>query len=289
MPSDPGPTVRRRQLGAVLRRYREDAGMTVSDVAGHLLCSATKISRIETAQRNPTLRDVRDLCDLYRISDAVVRQQLMTMAQESRQRAWWQAAGLEPALETLIGLEGSATTIREFETSAFPGLIQTRPYADAMLANWHPAGSPQRERAVELRMRRQEILTGDQSPRLEIILDEAALRRLVGGPDVMREQLRHAIELSERAAITLRVVPFSAGAHQGMNSGFILLDFSNPVESPILEFLPPVVYVEGLAGELYLDQIGDVERYARAFENLTAQALPTSETVKLIRKIVHEL
>lgn len=290
MPGDPGPMVRRRQLGSALRRYRGQAGMTVNNVAERLLCSPTKISRIETAQRNASLRDVRDLCDIYGISDEKVREQLMDLARGSRERGWWwQDSNLDPALETLIGMEGSAYALSEFEPLALPGLVQTRDYADAILNTWLPDDPAGRELAVDVRMKRQKLLGADSRPVIHVVLDEAALRRVIGDPTVMRKQLEHLIDLVSGSTISLQVIPFLAGAHLGMSNGFTILEFSQSKILAADPAIPAVVYAETLTGGVYFDQSAIVQAYVEAFTRLRAQALTVDESFVLLRAVTREL
>jgi len=288
MPGDPGPVVRRRQLGAALRGYRLEAGKTVKDVAEHLLCSQAKISRIETAQRNASLRDVRDLCDLYGISDAQVREELMGLARGIRERAWWNEEDLDPALETLIGMEGSATNIKEFEPLALPGLLQTRDYAEAILAVYLPDDQLGQKTAVDIRMRRQQILE-DRSPvTISVVLDEAALRRPVGGVAVMRRQLEHLLHLIEMQVVEIRAIPFSAGAHVGISGGFTILEFARPTSPAAEPIVPAVVYFESFYSGTYLDQPAAVQEHLAAFSKLQNQALNNRETLELVKSMLHE-
>jgi transcriptional regulator with XRE-family HTH domain len=284
MPEDPGPMVRRRQLGSTLRRYRNDAGMSVKEVAELLLCSPSKISRIENAQRNATLRDVRDLCNIYGIINEARQKELMLLARESRERGWWQDSNLDPALETLIGLEGAAKKVKEYESLLVPGLLQTRDYAQAILSAFHP-GDPiiRQPAAADVRIRRQQILAGESRPDFNVVLDEAALHRAVGGKDVMRLQIEHLINMAESAVVQLQVIPFSTGAYIGMINGFTILSFAE-VTQPIEEsIVPTVVYVEGATGDTYHDRPGEVEQFVDAFARLHEQAMSPSDTLKLLR------
>jgi transcriptional regulator with XRE-family HTH domain len=282
-PVDPGPMVRRQQLGSALRQYRTAAGLSVKEAAEGLLVAPSTITRIEKAQRNAALRDVRALCDLYGISDPAVRAQLMDLARGSRARGWWQDAPLSQALKTLIGMEGSADTIREFEILAIPGLVQTREYANAVSAAYYPDSPELWKSVVEARMKRQEILERDSPPALEIVLDESATRRIVGSRTVMREQLDHLIRVSEQAIAEIRVIPFSAGAYVGMDSGFVILTFGLPSLLSNGRTTPAVVYVETLDGSAYLDQPASVQKYLQAYEVLTAAALDRDDSFDLLR------
>jgi transcriptional regulator with XRE-family HTH domain len=276
----PGPTVRRRQLATELRRFRREAGLSVTDVAHRLLCSPSKISRIETGRRSATLRDVRDLCQMYGITNAA-REALMTMARESRQAGWWEQWTVDPATETLIGLEGSAATIREFALAAVPGLLQTRRYAESILSMVTGPGT-ERAHAVELRIERQRILREANGPEYDVVIDEAVLHRQVGDTGVMDEQLNHLIETAQLPNVQLRVMPFIAGAHPGLGSSFTMLDFRQRPDFQEAE-MSPVLYVEGLAGEPHIKQGIDFERHLKAFEVLENISLSHSLSVQAIQ------
>lgn len=278
MPGGGNPTVRRRELGALLRRYRQAAGLSGKDVTERLLFPVGKISRIEAGQRGATRRDVRDLCDLYGITDEAVRERLMTLAQESRQPGWWNRYGLDPTYQTFVGLEAEAEAISEYQSSTVPGLLQTREYARAVLGVWRPTDTAeQREQTVNSRLERQRLLTRGKPPEFRVVLDEAVLRREVGGPAVMRAQLQRIVQLSELPSVTVQVLPFEAGAHPGMDSIFILLDFADPI--------PSVVYVDGLIGQVYIEQPDDVMRYREVFTDLSRCALDPARSRDLVNRV----
>ncbi len=283
MPDDPGPLVRRRQLGTALRQYRLAAALTVTEVASRLLVAASKISRIENAQRNASVRDVRDLCDIYGITDDSIRDQLMELARGSRERAWWQDMNLVPAMQTLIGIEGSARQIREFEALVVPGLLQTRAYAEAITPAHLFDDQAMRHGIIDARMRRQEIFDQETPPDVDIILDESVLRRVVGGLTVMREQIGHLIKLAETPCIRLRVIPFAAGAHASMTGGFTILEFAPPDVPAVTQSLQSVAYVETLDGSTYHDQPEMLAQYGEAFMALSRQAVGEEDSVQLLR------
>jgi transcriptional regulator with XRE-family HTH domain len=247
------PVLRRRELGALLRALRTERGMTVEQVADSLLCSPSKVSRLETGQRGASQRDIRDLSDLYQV-DPAQREHLERLARQGRGQAWWQPYGLP--YETYVGLEAAATCISDYEPGVFPGLLQVPDYARAI----HEAAMPKLgpaviEQRIEVRLVRQAVLTRQEPPppQLEAIMDEAVLHRRVGGPGVMSAQLDRVIEASGLPNVTIRVLPFEAGAHPALDSTFILLEFEE-------ESLPGVVYVEGLVGHLYPERSQDVQR-----------------------------
>jgi transcriptional regulator with XRE-family HTH domain len=277
--------VRRRQLGTTLRQHRLAAALTVSEVASRLLVAPSKISRIENAQRNASVRDVRDLCDIYGITDDSIRGQLMELARGSRERAWWQDPSLAPAVQKLIGIEGSARQIREFEALVVPGLLQTRAYAEAITPSRLFDDEAMRHGILDARMRRQQIFDQERPPDIDIILDESVLRRVVGGQAVMREQLGHLIKLAGTPCITLRVIPFAEGAHASMTGGFTILEFAPPDIPAVTQSMQSVAYVETLDGSIFHDQPEMLTQYSEAFTALSGQALSEDDSVQLMRAV----
>ncbi|ONH24991.1 helix-turn-helix domain-containing protein [Pseudofrankia asymbiotica] len=258
MPSTPGPTVRRRRLGAELRRLREAVELTVDEAGDHIHRSGPTISRMEAGQFRFVPRNVAELLDLYGVTDEDQRQALLALAKESRKPAWWHSYGdIVPRwFQIYIGLEAEASTVATFESLLVPGLLQTADYARAVIRAASPAmPAAEIDRAVELRLTRQKVLTNDPPLDLWAIMDEAAIRRHVGGPDTMRRQLDRLIALSEQPGITIQVVPFAAGAHAGMISNFTLLGF------PDTDGAPETVYIEAPTGSLYLEKPAEVRRY----------------------------
>lgn len=269
------PTVRRRELGANLRALRTDAGLTVEQVAERLLCSQSKISRLETGHRGASQRDIRDLCNLYRVVDEAVRDRLMVLAREGKEQAWWQPYDLPYA--TYVGLEAAAVSISDFESGVFPGLLQTPGYARALHEGAFPPASPEViDERIEVRTRRQQILEREDPVRLAVVMDEAILHRVVGGPAVMAEQLGHVIVACQQDNVSIQVIPYSAGAHPALDSTFTVLEFPPPV--------PGVVYVEGLAGQIYLERPSEVERYQQIFAQLTVIAMSPEKSLELMAK-----
>jgi transcriptional regulator with XRE-family HTH domain len=271
------PTVRRRELGALLRAMRTEAGMTVEQVAEALLVSPSKISRLETGQRGASARDIRDLLALYGVTDAGLREHLSMIAREGKQQAWWQPYDLPYA--TYVGLEAEATVISDFESGVVPGLLQTSDYARAVHEAVMPRLSPAViEQRIEARRTRQSILTrDDEPPKLRAIADEAILHRVVGGPAVMAAQLDHVIQVCERPNVTMQVIPYAAGAHPALDSTFILLTFAPP--------MPGVVYVDGLVGQVYLERPQDVQRYTQIFDRLLTFSLGEQASLDLMAKV----
>jgi transcriptional regulator with XRE-family HTH domain len=268
------PTVRRRELGALLRAMRGEAGMTVEQVADALLVSPSKVSRLETGHRGASPRDIRDLCNLYGVTDPAQRDHMAVLAREGKEQAWWQPYDLPYA--TYVGLEAEATSISEFGW-VIPGLLQIPEYARAM----HEGAMPRLSTAVidqriEVRETRHAILTRDDPPQFSAVVDEATLHRVLGGPAVMAAQLDHVVEACAQPNVSVQVVPFSAGAHPALDSTFTLLEFALPV--------PGVVYVEGLVGQMYLERPQDVARYTQIFERLRTLALSQQQSLDLLAK-----
>ncbi|WP_330175233.1 helix-turn-helix domain-containing protein [Streptomyces sp. NBC_01498] len=282
MASSVNPTVRRRRLGQELRRLRELKGMTAEEVAERLLVSQSKISRLENGRRSISQRDVRDLCGVYEVEDARLVESLMQMAKDSRQQGWWHAFGDIP-YSVYIGLETDAASLRVYEPQVVPGLLQTRGYAEALITGALPESSPADvDKRVSVRVRRQErVNTPDQPLRLWAVIDESALRRVVGGKVLMREQLEHLVELSQLPHVTVQVLPFGMGAHPGISGHYAILEFPEATDSS-------VVYIEGVTSDLYLEKANDVQKYSVMYEHLRAQALNAEQTREFIAEIAKE-
>jgi transcriptional regulator with XRE-family HTH domain len=269
------PTVRQRELGKRLRVLRNQHGLTVEDVAEKLLCSATKISRLETGARRPSLRDVRDLSGLYGVDEATSAA-LMDLARGAREQGWW-TQYLDLNLDPYLGLEQDATAITSFTTFYVPALLQTEAYTKAIIASIAPKMNPDilRQR-VEVRMRRQQRLQEDDPPRYRVLLDEAVLHRVIGSPEIMAAQLAKVLEAQERGKVTVQVVPFKAGAHVAQDSNFILFEFGERSS------LSPVIFVEGLTGNQYLEKSAEIVRYREAIDSLRDAALPPRDSVQRV-------
>ncbi|MET7610918.1 helix-turn-helix domain-containing protein [Streptomyces seoulensis] len=277
MASNVNPTVRRRRLGQELRKLRELKGMTAEEVADRLLVSQSKISRLENGRRSISQRDVRDLCGVYEVEDQKMVDSLMEMARDSRQQGWWHTFGDIP-YSVYIGLESAAQSLRVYEPQLVTGLLQTRAYAEALVRGALPETSTAEiDKRVKVRMRRQERVTDESTPlRLWVVLDEAALHRVVGSKLIMREQLEHLIELSNLPHVTVQVLPFEVGAHPGLNGQYAILEFADAADSS-------VVYLEGVTSDLYLEKAPDVQKYAVMYEHLRAQALPVEQSQQFIQ------
>jgi len=276
VPEARSPAVRRRELGALLRELRTESGLTVEQVADRILCSPSKISRMETGHRGATLRDIRDLCELYGVADPGRRELLTTLAREGKQQGWWQSYDLP--YSKYVGLEAEAVSIRGYQSSVIPGLLQTANYARAS----HEGAIPRLdadviEQRVAARLIRQELLTKESPPHFSEVLDEAALHRHVGGVDVLYEQLTSLIEACELPSVTVQVVPFAVGAHPALENNFKILELAPPS--------PSVIYTEGLAGSFYLERSEDIEHYGVVFEHLTRLAITPTETIDFIKSV----
>jgi transcriptional regulator with XRE-family HTH domain len=270
------PTGRRRRLAAELRRLREEAGLTIDQVAEVLECSQSKVSRIETGQVSATPRDVRDMLALYRVPDTQ-REAMVQIAREARQPGWWQKFGDVPdGVPAYVGLETAATSIDVYMSLIVPALLQTADYARAVIGAVRP-DLPEAEidRRVELRLRRQVLLGQDNPPALRVLLDDTVLRRPVGGESVMAAQRRRLLKDAARPAVTLQVLPVGAGAHAGMDGPFTIFGFPAAAERD-------VVALDSAADALYLEGPEDVARYRRVFELLQPAALTPEASAERI-------
>lgn len=275
-----GPTVPHRILMMELRRMREIAGMTLADVGARLTWSHSKLSRLETGDRRIQLGDLDRLLDLYGVTGDR-REVLVTMALESRQKGWW-----DPYSDVLRGrfpgLEAGASAIRIFEPLLVPGLLQTRDYIRTIVKVPRPDTTDDDvDRRTQARILRQALLSRMDSPELSLVLDEAVLRRTVGGPAVMREQLRRLATEADRPNVTIQVVPFTAGAHPGMSGSFWLLTFPPPARE--------VVYIEHELGDLYLEEREEIAQYRMLYDALRATALDPDESKALIADAARNL
>lgn len=279
------PTVRRRRLGQELRRLREAAGVTVETACGPLRCSTSKISRMENGRVPIRPRDVGDLLDLYGVTDPGRREALLGLARDSRKRGWWHTYNdVVPAwFEVYIGLEGDASSISVYEAQLVHGLLQTADYARCVIRADDPEiPDADVERMVTLRLSRQARLNTPDAPSLWVILDEAVLRRPVGGPEMMAAQLEHIAKAAELPTVTIQVLPFAVGAHAGLGSSFAVLAFADEGDTD-------VVYVEEATSSLYFERAADIRRYRRKLDHLMASALPPEQSTEMIFKIVEEM
>ena len=276
----PSPTVRRKRLGIELRRLRERAELTCEDVGQRLECSGTRISRMETGRISVRPGDVRELLEIYGVSGAEA-DSLVQLAREARRKGWWHTYGrvLPTWFEAYIGLESEAVRLRDFQSLVMPGLLQTEDYARAVLrAAPHAGSSAEIDRQVALRMERQKVLSQAAPPDVWVVLSESVLRVHVGGPAIMRAQLRQLADVAERPNITLQVLPFATVAHVHPVSPFTMLEFSDAAD-------PAVVYLEHLTGSLFLENEDEVRRYRVIFDHLRAESLGTGQSAGLIAQV----
>lgn len=284
MSDSQSPTVRRRRLGMELRRLREASALMIEDVAKHLECSMSRVSRIETGKSVARIRDVRDMLDLYEVGDETQREQLLTLAKEAQQRGWWTEyeSVLSAGLDTYVGLEASAASIRSFQTHLVPGLLQTEEYSRALIRVGRPTESPANiDRMISLRRRRQTMLAESGTLEMWAVLDEAVLRRPIGGHAVMRAQLTRLLEADELPSVTIQVLPFTRGAHPGLGGAFTIIGFPDPTDLD-------VVYVDSPAGNIFLEKDKDVRRHTTWFDHLRAAALPPDESADFIAAVADE-
>jgi transcriptional regulator with XRE-family HTH domain len=272
------PTTRQRELADRLRELRVDKDLTVESVAASLLVSASKISRLETAVRRASPRDVRDLCLLYGVSNDE-RDRLMALAAQALETSWYQDAAIDAVYGTYIGLELAASDISNFQGFMVPGLLQTPEYARALLDGLRPPGQLTAENIDEMisvRVRRQEVLAGNTPPRIHAVLDAAAVHKPIGGAAVMAAQIGRLLDLGSMPTITIQIVPREAGSYPGLDGRFCVLRFAD-------QAVRDTVYIEGLLGELFLDKDSDVARYLEIFQYLAESvALDEPESRRLL-------
>jgi transcriptional regulator with XRE-family HTH domain len=277
---DEGPTLRRRRLGSELKRCRERAGLTQEAVSRHFEWHAAKVTRIETARVAVTPRDVKDLLALYGVADDEYRDALMTMARLSKQRTWWTDYRDIMRPGNFVGMEAEASTARVWEPIVLPGLLQTEGYMRALMRTGRPTDSAESiDRRVTLRLTRQGRLTAEQPLQTFAIVDESVLRRVIGGTEVMRDQLQRLVEAAQLPNVNFKVLPFDAGEHPFMGGSVALLEFPETAHMD-------VVYLEGLAGDYYEEQPSEVARYRDEFDRLGARALDPHSSVKMIKGLL---
>jgi transcriptional regulator with XRE-family HTH domain len=279
VPFDEGPTLRRRRLGSELKRCREQAGMTQEQVSKFFEWHAAKVTRIETARVAVTPRDVKDLLTLYGVQDDEYREALMALARLSRERTWWTDYRDLMRPGNFVGLEAEASWARVWEPIVLPGLLQTAAYMRALMTVGRRADTPESvDRRITLRLRRQDRLTGGNPLNLWAIIDESVVRRIVGGPAVMAEQLQRLLDAGESTNVTIQILAFTAGEHVFLGGSAALLEFPERAHAD-------VVYLEGLAGDYYEEQPQEVERYRQEFERLADNALPADATAAMIKRL----
>ena len=276
-PKKPTRTLRMRRLAAELRRLRESADLSREDVTEATRINASTLYRIESAQARPQIRTLHTLCDLYRVGDGT-RNELLALTKDSGKQGWLETYPSElPAEYTnYILFESEARTVRNYESLFVPGLLQTEDYARAVIRGTLPlATDEQVEDRVRARLQRQELLHKSDPLRFRAVVDEAVLSRVVGGQRVMREQLLHLVTLAKLPHVELQVIKFESGAHPGMPGSFVLIDFSDLAD-------PAVVYIDSMAGDLFLEGKVDVDRYSLIMEQLVGVALSPEQSRQLV-------
>jgi transcriptional regulator with XRE-family HTH domain len=283
------PTVRRRRLAGELKRLRIAAGLTGEQAAERLAplgrWSASKVSRIETGRVAVHHGDVADLLDLYGVEPGAAREELIEIARESGKRGWWQSYRdvLPGHITPILDFEAETSAMRFMHNQLVPGLLQTPDYARALIRSCRPeAPAEEVDRLVALRLDRQKLLDRTDPPQLWVILDEAALRRPVGGTQAMRSQLNRLLERAVDPGTVVQVIPFAAGEHTGLDMPFTILSFPGDDD-------PDVVYLEQHTTACYVEDECDVKLYNVYFDHLRASALSPRESRTLIQKATKEL
>ena len=280
-----GPTVLRMLLGAHLRRLRDAAGVTREDAGWEIRSSESKISRMELGRVSFKERDVADLLTLYGVDDEEERNRLLALARDANTPGWWHRFGdvLPSWFQSYLGLEAAASLIRTYEVQFVPGLLQTQDYARAVVLLGHGrAGTDEIDRRVRVRVTRQDLLNRANPPQIWAVIDEAVLRRPIGGREVMRGQVESLLQATKLPNVQLQVVPFAVGGHAAAGGAFSILRFPDPD-------LPDVVYVEQLTSALYLDKRDDVDHYAATMERLCVEAEPPDRTAEILQTLLREL
>jgi transcriptional regulator with XRE-family HTH domain len=281
MPMPVGPTVRRRRLGSELRRLRELHSYKLEEIAERLGLAPSTLSRIETGKAPTRTAYLIAMLDIYEVREAAQRQVLLNMAREGHRKGWWAAWEdvLPTGFDVYVGLEAEASSVRAYESQVVHGLLQTQPYARTIMTTVRRRQTPEQvDRLIELRMQRQAVLRRDDPLDLWLILDEAVLRRTVGSPELMREQLAHLADASLWPNVTLQVLPFCSGVHPCLNGPFAIIEFPE-------RFDADVVYTESVAGQAYLEREGDVRARAEAFDLLRAAALSPADSTEMIKDL----
>jgi len=279
-----GPTVLRMMLGSQLRRFRETAGVTPEQAAYEIRASRSKISRMEHGRVGFKARDVDDLLTLYGVHDEQIRTRMLAFAEQASTPGWWSKYDdvLPDWFEAFLGLEGAASVIRTFELQFVYGLFQTEDYARAVtLLGNKTASAEEIDRRVSVRLKRQAVLAGPDPPQVWSVMDEAVLRRPVGGRTVMRAQLAHLIEVASQPRVTIQVVPFARGGHAAAGGSFTVLRFAEPE-------VPDIVYIEQLTSALYLDSREDVDHYLEVMNELSTEALAPARSAALLAEVTKE-
>jgi transcriptional regulator with XRE-family HTH domain len=282
----PSPTVPQRRLARALRRLRADADLTIEQVADKVDLSPSTLSRLETAQATVRRGDIKELLDIYQVTDTTQRQKLLQLAVQSREQPWWWKHRHLPEA-TGADFEEQADVIRQYSALLVPGLLQTERYAREILrALKGDEADRNTELQLELRMRRQAVLTRPESPEYVVVLDEPVVRRVVGGRQVMGEQLQRLIEASNLPKVTLHLLPFSTGAHAAMDGEFTIFSYDNNPD--VVDEDPDVVYIENIVGGEYREDLTITKRYNWAFQRLLDMAWDPVKSARALVDIERE-
>ncbi|HEU4543287.1 MAG TPA: helix-turn-helix transcriptional regulator [Jiangellaceae bacterium] len=279
-----GPTALRMLLGSHLRRLREAQGISRETAGWEIRASESKISRMELGRVSFKERDVADLLTLYGVDDEEERTRLLGLVREANTPGWWHREGdiLPGWFQSYLGLEASASLIRTYEIQFVPGLLQTPEYARSVIILGNRTAPPwEIDRRVALRMRRQELLRRDRPPTIWVVIDEAALRRPIGGSSVMAAQIAHLADVAKLTNVRIQVIPFVTGGHAAAGGAFTVLRFPEPD-------LSDVVYIEQMNSALYLDKPEDVDFYTAMIEQLCIQAEPPARTPEILDEILRD-
>jgi Domain of unknown function (DUF5753)/Helix-turn-helix domain len=280
-----GPTVTRMLLGGQLRRLREAKGISRGDAGHPIRASESKISRMELGRVGFKERDIVDLLALYGVENERARAELLQMGRNANLPGWWHRYNdvLPSWFQLYLGLEGAARIIRTYEVQFVPGLLQTEAYARAVILLGYADSHPEEiERRVDLRQARRKILSQPDPPQLWAVVDEAVLRRPIGGAAVIRAQIEALIEVTQLPRVRLQIIPFDVGGHAAVGGAFTILRFADPD-------LPDVVYLEQLTGALYLNDRDDIDTYASAMGRLSIEAAPPTRTTEILEQILKDL
>ena len=284
---NPSPVVQRRRLRTELRKARQDAGQTQEQVADAMDWSLSKMIRIEAGTVGISTTDLKALLDHYELDDQDLRSQLVALARAARERSWWSVYRdvAPPGLLQLIGYEAASYIIRNFETLLIPGLLQTEDYARAVIPSLEEGTTAERlDTLVEIRMRRQEQVDRDDPPLMFFILDEAAVRRLVGSRDIMRRQIHYLSEMAAKPNVTIEIVPFTTGTHPGLRGPFVIIEFPEPGDEDVL-------FLEA-RGDLIrggISEEGEVSAHREVFEELRRLSLGPDGSITYLRKLADEM
>ncbi|MBW1601629.1 helix-turn-helix domain-containing protein [Streptomyces sp. JJ66] len=285
MPSKPRPTVRPKRLGAVLRRLRRNANVSMEEAAQRIDGDKPKISRIENGRMSAKRLEVEALLELYGVTDAQTVNALTTLSRQTRKKGWWQqySGELDPDFQERLDLEDDAARIHTYQPLLVPGLLQTPEYAKEVIQRVEKAATAEEvAKWVDMRMARQEIFKRPTPPQFVCVLDEAVLRREVGSRGTLAAQLGRLVEVNSPPELTIQVIPFAQGWHAGLDGAFSVYSYPDPLDLD-------VVSVDYLDGALYLEEDASVEKYRRAFDQLRASALSSQQSIDLISRLARDL